>query len=149
LKAEREGREHPDRYRRIRYEALTEAPEATLRELCAFLGVAFDPQMLKLDASAENLGRARGATHVMPPKGSHALAARPPTLRRMEEIFLPAADAFGYEPLTTGVRPRPLGRMGNFGYSLLDGWNLVRFHVREFGVVKGLRYALSRRKLIG
>ncbi|MDQ7006722.1 MAG: sulfotransferase, partial [Acidobacteriota bacterium] len=37
---------HPARFRIVRYEDLVLAPETTMRTLCNFLGVAFDPQCL-------------------------------------------------------------------------------------------------------
>jgi len=39
---------HPARYRVIRYEDLVAGPEAVLRELCAFLGETYAPDMLTL-----------------------------------------------------------------------------------------------------
>ena len=37
----------PARYREVRYEELVADPEATIRELCEFLGLAFEPEMLE------------------------------------------------------------------------------------------------------
>jgi sulfotransferase family protein len=58
--------ERPDaKARMVRYEALTEDPEPELREICAFLGLAFDPAMLhhqELDLTifkANHLSKAR------------------------------------------------------------------------------------------
>ncbi len=73
------GRRHgaalaPSRYLEVRYEALVAAPEATLREVCAFLGLDFDRGMLDYHREAdERLGaRPDRASH-------HASAAQPPT----------------------------------------------------------------------
>ena len=49
--AERNLARYPDSYRVVRYETLVTAPEVTVRELCAFLGEAFDPAMLRMDAA--------------------------------------------------------------------------------------------------
>lgn len=38
---------HPGQFRMVRYEDLTGEPETELRSICAFLGIAFDPAMLK------------------------------------------------------------------------------------------------------
>jgi hypothetical protein len=40
----------PDRYRAVRYEDLVRDPAGTLRALCAFAGVAYEPGMMALDA---------------------------------------------------------------------------------------------------
>jgi hypothetical protein len=45
LAARRFGREHP--YLELRYEDLVTDPEARLRDVCAFLGLAYEPTMLE------------------------------------------------------------------------------------------------------
>ncbi len=52
------------RYLELRYEDLLSEPEAILRRVCDFLGVAFQPTMMELDRSTENLGDTRGATAI-------------------------------------------------------------------------------------
>jgi len=42
----------PDRYHEVRYEDLVAEPGATLETICAFLGMAFDPAMLRYQESA-------------------------------------------------------------------------------------------------
>ncbi len=41
------SRRFPERYRLLSFEGLVRAPEATLTELCDFLGVGFEPRMLE------------------------------------------------------------------------------------------------------
>ena len=40
-------RRYPESYRLVRFEDLVRAPEATLERLCAFLGVALEPRLLR------------------------------------------------------------------------------------------------------
>jgi hypothetical protein len=47
--AERNQRRYPDRYRIVRYESLVGKPEEMLREICAFIGEEYTPEMLSMD----------------------------------------------------------------------------------------------------
>jgi hypothetical protein len=65
LAARRYGREHP--YLEVRYEELVEDPEARLRDVCAFLGMEFEPAMLEYHREAD-----------LDITVDHVLLARPP-----------------------------------------------------------------------
>jgi hypothetical protein len=45
----------PARYREVRYEALVAEPERVLREICEFVGLAFDERMLRYHEGADRL----------------------------------------------------------------------------------------------
>jgi hypothetical protein len=49
--AERNLRHHPGQYLIVRYEDLASAPEPTLREVCAFIGEEFAPQMIGMEGA--------------------------------------------------------------------------------------------------
>jgi hypothetical protein len=51
--AERNHRRFPDRYLVLRYETLQQDPGATLKEVCDFLGEAFDPCLLEVENDPE------------------------------------------------------------------------------------------------
>jgi hypothetical protein len=51
--AERNVALHPDRFRVVRYEDLATEPEATLRELCAFIGEPYEPAMLSMSGASD------------------------------------------------------------------------------------------------
>jgi hypothetical protein len=50
--ARRNLKRYPDRYMVVRYETLVAEPETTVREVCAFIGEEFVPDMLKMDGAS-------------------------------------------------------------------------------------------------
>ncbi|CAN5856331.1 hypothetical protein BH23CHL8_BH23CHL8_19130 [soil metagenome] len=59
----RHAQRYPDAYRIVRYEDLARAPEETVRDVCAFIGEAYEPAMLAMGeapAYAERLRRSSG-----------------------------------------------------------------------------------------
>jgi Sulfotransferase family len=45
------SRRHPERYKVVRYESLAAQPEATLRDLCAFIDEPYTPAMLTMEGA--------------------------------------------------------------------------------------------------
>ena len=52
---------YPGKYITVRYETLASEPEKTCREVCDFLGEAFEPSMLTMQGAPDH-GRYRAAT---------------------------------------------------------------------------------------
>lgn len=138
-------------YLELRYEDLVTAPEAELRRVCAFVGVAFEPRMLTLARPAEDRGDARGARHVVSDNyGKFSRAMSQPTLSRIEELAAPTLLACGYE---LALPLRPVKRLSMLELRLAhlrDAWHLVRsnrggwgfwrtalFHIRYFATTRG------------
>jgi hypothetical protein len=137
-------------YLELRYEDLLARTEAELRRACTFLGVAFDPGMLELEGSTENLGDARGATGVVPGNSGKWRAMSPQTLARIEEIAAPVLVEFGYELALPARAPRRLSGVELRCAQLKDAWRLLRadrngwgflrtalFHLRYFAATRG------------
>jgi hypothetical protein len=93
----------------VRYEELTEDPEAVLRGLCAFLGEEFEPGMLDYGPGAGRLQKGLGdwtekirTGHVQPGRALPAPEEVPEPLRAM-------CAAWGYLPRTEGGSASPAG----------------------------------------
>jgi hypothetical protein len=52
--AERQQRLHPDSYLIVRFEDLVTKPEATVRDVCAFIGEEFEPAMMRMDGAEKH-----------------------------------------------------------------------------------------------
>jgi hypothetical protein len=129
-RARRAGARLPH-YREVRYERLVTEPEATLRELCDFVELPFDPAMLRAhERAGERLAELRSA--VLQPDGAVRFAdgtvvtsrtGEPPDATRagrwrhtltehdlalFEERAGGALVAEGYEPSFAGPRPTRL-----------------------------------------
>ena len=50
----RDAQRWPDRYTIVRYEDLAREPDRVMREVCAFFGEAFEPEMLRMGAEPEH-----------------------------------------------------------------------------------------------
>ena len=55
--AKRNLKKYPERYKIVRYETLVSQPEATLREICTFLGEEYDPAMLTMSGANGYVGK--------------------------------------------------------------------------------------------
>src|SRR4030095_15817795 len=85
-------------YLELRYEDLLARTEPELRRVCAFLGVAFEPDMLTLVRPSENLGDARGARQVLDGnRDKFRRAMAPETVARIEQLAGAVLLACGYQ----------------------------------------------------
>ncbi|MGH2543441.1 MAG: sulfotransferase family protein, partial [Ardenticatenaceae bacterium] len=123
-----------ERYREVHYEDLVEEPEATLRELCSFLGLSFDSAMLhyperapQLIAPAEYPHRHRGVA-LPPTKGLRDWRSQMnrEDLARFEAVAGGLLTRLGYErglprpPVTTLVEAK-LRRLGRWALRATRG----------------------------
>jgi hypothetical protein len=61
--AKRNLQRYPDRYKIVRYETLAVQPEATLRDICAFLGEEYTPAMLTMEGAPGHLKRGGNSSY--------------------------------------------------------------------------------------
>ena len=124
----------PSRYFELRYEDLTARPEAMLREICRFLGIAYAPQMLeyhqKVEHSVPDSKRHLWPLLSEPPRADNTAQwkrkMRPgqrvcfekragPLLRELEYETLPGNTSGGYwEELRSLARRARSGIAGRF-----------------------------------
>lgn len=109
---QRNARRHGDRYRLMRYETLVTDPEATVRDLCAFLGEAFEPSMLELGAVPTYRAKLEASIETLPPEARPAsgLPISPAFIGGYRDHVSPSEVAF--------IQARAGTEMAAFGYRL-------------------------------
>jgi hypothetical protein len=113
---------YPDRYRAVPYETLVTEPEATTRDLCAFIGEAFEPEMLAM----------RGAPRLLEKGSNSSYGVRPPgvisadSIGRFREVLPSRQIAF--------IERTATPEMTAFGYLRA---------VTHLGAAQWVRYALA------
>ena len=127
-------------YLEVRYEDLLGAPVAVMEPLTSFLGLRFDPAILTLDQPAENYGAAKGTTRILEANANKfETDLRQDAIRRIEEITYPVLRSLNYTVLYAR-REAPLTPAALALYQLQDGWKSIWFHVRDKGLITGVRY---------
>lgn len=125
-------RRYPERYKVVLYENLVARPEATLREICAFLDEDFVPAMLTM-GDAIRFGQA-GAGVVVEPSPPEAISAGELVFTQLHASQ--AMRAYGYAPaparLSSGERLRfcaldwPANLAGMLAWRVLEVTPLAR-----------------------
>lgn len=113
----RDGAKLGDRYFELRYEDLTDAPEKWMQDLCAFLGIAYTPEVLaSRQPQTENSGAA-GRIAKSTPKWRKQLSAR--CVARLEEIGGMMLETLGY-PVDGVPGDGEIGRLRRAWLSSID-----------------------------
>ena len=123
----------PERYLEVRYEHLVTRPEQTLREVCAFVGVDYSPQMLEFQQRGKGLAPQTGTPEAFASLSKPLTAGlrdwRSQMSKADQGLFEAVArrqlDAFGY-PLTDAVTWR--SRAAAVGEAVK--WQLERVEAR-------------------
>ena len=95
LSSTRAGRRNqarePERYALVRYEDLVADPEGTMRRLCDFLGLEYDPGMLTMDGAPEHQARG-GNNSSFGDLGSASISTR--AVGRYRDVLSPSELSF-------------------------------------------------------
>lgn len=146
------GAQLGDAYKAVSYEQLVTAPALVVADICAFLGLGYEPGMLELESPVETRGDPNHPTR----RGAAIFAANIERYRsgmsarqlsRVEEIVFPFAARLGYCPATTAPRHRPLSLVERLVYSPSHYLGNLRVLTSRWGVIRGLGYALARWRL--
>jgi hypothetical protein len=139
-KARKAGQQLGQHYAEMRFEMLLAQPEATLRLVCTFLDIAFDPAMAQLSMPAENLGDTTGQSQIVDSNQRKYLSQLSPTvIKRIEEVVYPLATELGYAPQFAD-HFHPLHPAAAFFFKLQDGMGWTKFHIQEKGLRQGVEY---------
>lgn len=145
-RARRDGQALGSRFVEIRYEDLLGDPAETMRCLCRFLDLPFDPAVTRPGKAVENLGDATGATTVVSAntrKFVDGLAPR--TLALVEAIAGDELLRHGYSLMLPPAAPRRLSRARMAWAKAMDGVALVRSRRGEMGWWQAARFHLLYR----
>jgi hypothetical protein len=152
---DRAQREHPDAVLTVRYEDLTRNPRAVVERICAFLGLAYDDDMLALEKTdpAKIVSDQRAWFPTLFDGINTTAVARWQSEMgpRAQRLFAALAGdelaAHGYEVASErAAAPSPLReRAFRYHNQLMRNVNFLRLRlVQERG--RELRYALARRR---
>lgn len=135
----------PSSYFRLRYEDLLEDPEERINEICTFLGIELEKEMLDVNSS-ERYGAGKGVTGVLQGNQEKYLEhLRQRRIRRIEEITLPELKAWSY-PVHYAKDRVPVGKVYRKLATYEDGLRNLLFHIRSKGIRRGFRYMISIRR---
>jgi hypothetical protein len=135
--AERNARRYPESYRIVRFEDMVLRPEATIREVCAFLDERFHPQMLTMSGASKHralLSRGSLSRENQEVLSTAFIGRHRGKISRPELLFIQLhcgrlMTRHGYRPDTVQLRPAEWIRFG-----LLDWPNQLARMVAWRGV---------------
>jgi hypothetical protein len=122
--ARRNMKRYPDRYKFVLFETLVHRPEETLREICAFLGEEYDPEMLTMDASPGHREKLRLGVTSHPAMASHPATVSPPAAASSSATTPLSPDFIGRyrgvisKPDIAFMQTFAKGQMMRYGYGL-------------------------------
>ncbi len=92
----------------VRYEDLIKNPEQTLSEICRFLGVSFQKNMLQLEKPSERHGENSKLLEINKSNTAKYLKAPKKVIEKIEKIAGPLMEQYGYErKYTNKFKPYP------------------------------------------
>jgi len=121
------------------YESLVDAPAETLAGICRFLQVPYEESLATLHRPADKGGDVRNRLDIVQKNyGKWETALSKGQIAKIERMCGDILSDLGYKISYAGATKR-LGAMEMELYKILDALSLLRFEVRENGIVGGMR----------
>ncbi len=137
---------YPDNYLEIHYEDLLNDPDNIIEKICFFIGCDFEKDLSILNHATENLGSAKGHIGLIATnRNKYKENLTRSEIESIESICCATGSAMGYFNDST-IKAKKLGSGRLLLLKLYDGANALRFHCKEKGIIKGLRYFLKLHK---
>lgn len=125
----------------VYYEKLIDSPEETLKGICDYLDVSFEPGMEIPTRASENLGDATGSMKIVNTnKKKYKTVFSRSQVRKLEQLTFSGMKLHEYEFENNDVAQRTLSKWEKRKYAVQDGINSMRFHIKRRGVSAGLQH---------
>lgn len=130
----------PENYLEVRYEDLLSDSDKLIATICEFIGCKFEPELSELKCATENLGAAKGHIGlVRTNKNLYLDNLSKREIQIVEGICCESGKILGYFGGDT-FEPIRLSKAQLKVLRLYDGGQAVSFHIREKGLINGIRY---------
>lgn len=132
----------------IKYEDLLDNPENIIENLCKFLEVEFDDQMLILTQSTENIGSAKNKTKIVKSnKNKYIKVFKKKQINKIEELCFAGLKLYEYKPLYA-KNQKYLSKCEMYIFKLVDIINRIFFNLKSYGFINGMKFSLSSIKKV-
>jgi len=133
-------------YLEVKYEDLLEKPKVVVTEICKYLNCEYHPSMLVFNNTVEGYGEAKGL-HIIKKdnynKFQHALGKQ--EIKKIEQITFTIMRSLKYN-FMNNVNQVDLHPIERLMYKLHDFIQNYIFHIKEKGILDGIRYVKSLSK---
>ena len=134
-------------YLEVHYEQLLQNNRDTLLDICRFLGIDFEEDMLSMSSPINYFGNAQGRLDIKSDNlGNYERQMDEETIRRIEEIAYPMMVRYGYQP-KYAEQYRTIGRYHLACIGVVDRLRLLWFNISVHGLVKGIRFSFTTWKM--
>lgn len=137
----------PSDYLEIKYEELVKSPQKNIKEVCEFLNISFEKNMLFLKKPTESVGNAKDHIGILKSnteKWKTALKIR--QIKKIERICYFLLKDLEYE-LQTVVNPKKLNKFEMVTYSIFDLLKLISYDIKNQKLKKGFWSLYKRLKM--
>jgi hypothetical protein len=138
-------------YLEVTYESLIDNPQNEIKRICNFLDINYSKSMLRLDKPAENYKTADNVTRLAQAIVSNntskfKLQLSSKDIEKIEAICGDLAVQLGYTS-KLGKRNFKIPQTKKAFLKARDSAMTIRFHIKEWGIHRGTKYLLWRRKV--